>query len=200
MAHGGGLDKQGCHHNRKDGGYHCHRGPLAGRSFESKGEATKVISGDEPDTFAGRASVIDGDTIEIAGRRFRLHGIDAPESGQSCTGADGETYRCGQRAALALAEKIGNSIVACKKREVDRYRRIVGVCGTSGMDLNAWMVEQGHAVAYRRYSHDYVAQEESAKRSKHGIWAGSFIPPEEWRRGSRIGVGHTQGAAELSED
>ncbi|RWK72961.1 MAG: thermonuclease family protein, partial [Mesorhizobium sp.] len=28
----------------------------------------------------GRASVIDGDTVEIAGKRIRFNGIDAPES------------------------------------------------------------------------------------------------------------------------
>jgi hypothetical protein len=26
LAHGGGLDRHGCHHDRKRGGYHCHRG------------------------------------------------------------------------------------------------------------------------------------------------------------------------------
>ena len=26
FGHGGGLDKQGCHNDRKRGGYHCHRG------------------------------------------------------------------------------------------------------------------------------------------------------------------------------
>lgn len=43
LAHGGGLDGQGCHHNRKAGGYHCHRGPLAGQSFQSKEEATQAL-------------------------------------------------------------------------------------------------------------------------------------------------------------
>ncbi len=43
-AHGGGLDGLGCHHNRKAGGYHCHRGGLAGQSFGSKGEAQKAMS------------------------------------------------------------------------------------------------------------------------------------------------------------
>ena len=38
-AHGGRLDGLGCHHNRKAGGYHCHRGDLVGQSFGSKGEA-----------------------------------------------------------------------------------------------------------------------------------------------------------------
>lgn len=29
FAHGGGLDKNGCHNDRKHGGYHCHRAPAA---------------------------------------------------------------------------------------------------------------------------------------------------------------------------
>lgn len=28
-AHGGGLDSKGCHHDRKNGGYHCHRPQVA---------------------------------------------------------------------------------------------------------------------------------------------------------------------------
>ena len=42
--HGGGLDGYGCHNNRKAGGYHCHRGPLAGQSFSSKEEMLKKLS------------------------------------------------------------------------------------------------------------------------------------------------------------
>ena len=43
IAHGGGLDSLGCHHNRKLGGYHCHRGPLAGQNFASKAEALSAL-------------------------------------------------------------------------------------------------------------------------------------------------------------
>lgn len=57
-----------------------------------------VASGAE--NIAGRASVVDGDTIEIHGTRVRLWGVDAPESDQLCRGDDSEDYRCGQRPRL----------------------------------------------------------------------------------------------------
>src|SRR5262245_53106307 len=88
--------------------------------------------------IVGRASVIDGDTIEIHGERIRLHGIDAPESTQPCTGADGRAWRCGQRAALALSDRIGAHTVSCDPRDRDRYGRIVAVCSAGGVVLNAW--------------------------------------------------------------
>jgi hypothetical protein len=44
FAHGGGLDKYGCHHNRKAGGYHCHQGPFAGRSFSSQQEMLRELN------------------------------------------------------------------------------------------------------------------------------------------------------------
>ena len=75
-AHGGGLDGLGCHHNREASGYHCHRGTLAGQSFSSKLEAAKTLRTSAPpnNTLVGRASVIDGDTIEIPVVRPHLHG------------------------------------------------------------------------------------------------------------------------------
>lgn len=137
------------------------------------------------ETITGRASVIDGDTLEIHNTRIRLHGIDAPESGQPCT-RDGKQWRCGQQAALALADKISTLPVACEGKDVDRYKRIVAVCRASGEDLNGWMVSQGWALAYRQYSTYYVPNEREAKRAKAGIWAGEFVPPWDWRRGKRL--------------
>jgi hypothetical protein len=43
IAHGGGLDQSGGHHDRKNGGYHFHRGPLAGRSFADKAAALAAL-------------------------------------------------------------------------------------------------------------------------------------------------------------
>ena len=133
----------------------------------------------------GQATVIDGDTIEIARMRIRLHGIDAPESGQKCLDARGQDYRCGQRAAFALADWIGRATVSCQQRDRDRYGRVVAVCHAREADINRWMVRQGWAVAYREYSQDYVPDELAAQRARVGIWAGRFVPPSEWRRGRR---------------
>jgi len=135
----------------------------------------------------GIASVIDGDTLEIRGQRIRLHGIDAPESGQFCD-KDGKQYRCGQRAALALSDKIGRATIRCEQRDIDRYKRIVTVCRLGDIDLNAWMVREGWAIAYRQYSRDYVDDESAARTAKAGIWAGRFIKPSRWRRGDRLAI------------
>ena len=118
------------------------------------------------DRIVGVASVIDGDTIEIHGQRIRLYGIDAPESSQICRRRSGEAWRCGQRASFALADRIGRATIHCRPRDQDRYGRIVAVCFKGGENLNSWMVLNGWAVAYRRYSVDYVADEQAAQTAR----------------------------------
>lgn len=144
-----------------------------------------------PAVITGSASVIDGDTLEIHGQRIRLHGIDAPESGQTCRDGGGRDYRCGLRAARALSDKIGQQAVSCEARDVDRYRRIVAVCRAAGEDVNAWLVTEGWAVAYRHYSRDYIGAEEAAKGAQRGMWAGTFTAPEEWRHGKHDAAADT---------
>ena len=140
--------------------------------------------------ITGAATVIDGDTLEIHGQRIHLHGIDAPELGQMCV-AEGQRYRCGQEAAFALADKIGRKPVFCRELDVDRQGQIVAVCYlvvsmcSMRENLNAWLVSEGWALAYRRYSADYVDEEEAARSARRGIWRGEFVPPWEWRRGER---------------
>jgi endonuclease YncB( thermonuclease family) len=112
--------------------------------------------------LTGRASIIDGDTLEIHGQRIRLFGIDAPESRQTCE-ANRQTYRCGQQAALALSDHIGQQTVTCEPRDTDRYGRVVAICRAGTEDLNGWMVAQGWAVAYRHYSSAYIGEEDTAR-------------------------------------
>ena len=132
----------------------------------------------------GRASVIDADTLEIHGKRIRLHGIDAPESDQLCT-RQGKSYRCGQAAALALDDQIAGAPVMCEPLDTDRYKRIIARCRLGGIDLGAWLVHEGHALAYRPYSLDYVDQEEWARRNRLGMWSGEFQMPWEYRKERR---------------
>lgn len=139
-----------------------------------------LITNEAAADIIGRPTVIDGDTIEVRGQRIRLFGIDAPESSQRCT-LDDKSYRCGQQSALALAEKIGARTVRCEKRDIDRYQRIVAVCHVGSEDIGNWLVKQGWAVAFRKYSLDYVSAENEARVAKRGVWRGDFEMPWEWR-------------------
>ena len=136
----------------------------------------------------GRATVTDGDTIRIGAVRVRLHGIDAPESGQHCEDGGGKLYPCAGRSANALAEKIGRGTVACREEDVDRYGRTVATCrlAATGEDLNAFMVASGWALAYRRYSAAYVEEEAAAKGAGRGLWQGRFVAPWDHRGGVRL--------------
>ena len=161
-AHAGKLDASGCHHDRKTGEYHCHKHADA--------------------AYVGVTTVIDGDTIDIHGQRFRLFGIDAPESTQLCNDAAGKPYRCGQVAANALSNLIGRQTVTCEKKDIDRYKRIVAVCSVNGQDVGAYLVGRGLAVAYVHYSRAYVPAELAARSEGRGLWAGMFEMPWDWRK------------------
>jgi endonuclease YncB( thermonuclease family) len=137
-------------------------------------------------TYTGRVSITDGDTIRIAGTRIRLHGIDTPEATQTCQNQDGSIYSCGDMATSALAALIEKHQVTCRQTDKDRYGRIVAVCQSGPIDLNAEMVMSGWALAYRKYSSDYVDQEASAKAAGRGMWQGRFVKPWEWRSGKRL--------------
>jgi endonuclease YncB( thermonuclease family) len=131
--------------------------------------------------ITGKARVVDGDTIWIGETKIRLHGIDAPEMKQTCRTSKGKEQLCGQLAKQALQRLIQGQDITCKGDERDRYGRLIAVCYTGPYDLNAKMVRQGWALAYRRYSMDYVDDENAAKVARKGLWRGEFVPPWEWR-------------------
>lgn len=137
----------------------------------------------------GQASVIDGDTIQIRGERIRLHGIDAPERDQPCFTAEGVEFRCGAAVARALDEHIAGRNVACQVMDADRWGRLVGRCdvpaprnGAPKGEMNRLLVTSGYAVAMPRYSQAYVADAETARKNRVGLWAGNFESPDQWRR------------------
>lgn len=66
-----------------------------------------------------------------------------------------------------------------------RNKRLIAVCFVGNQDINAEMVRQGWALAYQRYSMDYVDYEKTAKVARKGLWQGQFVPPWEWRREKR---------------
>jgi endonuclease YncB( thermonuclease family) len=129
----------------------------------------------------GKARVIDGDTIDISGVRIRLLGIDAPESNQNCTDAGNRAWLCGRAATRELIGHLAGQQLKCESSGLDRYRRVLAVCALpDGSDINAWLVQQGWAMAYG-YDSPYQPDEAQAHAAKRGIWAGSFMPPWEWR-------------------
>lgn len=132
------------------------------------------------DAIVGRASVIDGDTIEIHGERIRFNGIDAPESWQLCQDSAGKDYRCGQVAATALDDFLSRSRpTRCEFIERDRYGRFVGDCfRADGKSVASWLVSSGHALDWPRYSKKaYAPGQEHAQRNRLGMWQGQFMPP-----------------------
>lgn len=129
--------------------------------------------------------VVDGDTLTIDGERIRLWGVDSPEQDQSCR-RHGQDYRCGEVASQALREWIGQSAVSCVEVEKDQYGRSVARCAVDGQDIGAWMVSQGLALDYRRYSAGVYARDEaSARAAARGLHAGTFEPAWAWRAARR---------------
>ena len=141
--------------------------------------------------ISGKAEVIDGDTIKINKIKIRLFGIDAPEKKQICKKIYisflifnfQKDYKCGEKSTLALLKKLKDKEVKCIiEKNKDRYNRNIGICYIKNQDINSWLVKNGYAIAYTRYSKKYELDEQYAKENKLGIWRGAFVEPEKWRR------------------
>lgn len=144
------------------------------------------------EVLSGSATAIDGDTIVIGERIIRLHGIDAPETGQRCTDARGRPWSCGTEARDLVRRLLQVGPLTCRGQEIDRYGRLIARCVRSdGVEINDAMVRAGHAWAFIQYSTDYVAVEHEARAAKRGIWRGESEPPWTFRE-RRWAVSHQE--------
>ena len=91
-------------------------------------------------------------------------------------------WRCGQAAALVLADFIGRSPVVCSINGQDRYGRALSRCYRGNVEINAWLVANGWAVGYYDDPGSYSRLQRGAASARRGIWSGSFLRPSDWRR------------------
>lgn len=134
----------------------------------------------------GAVIALDGDTLRIGNNRIRLSAIDAPELSQVCRTHQGRAALCGRDARSALSRLIRQG-VRCAVETVDRYGRAVATCvAPAGLDVGRDLIRQGWAVPYWRYGGArYAKAFDEARAAAVGMHAGTFIDPEQWRRGAR---------------
>jgi endonuclease YncB( thermonuclease family) len=204
-SHGGGLDDHGCHNDRKRGGYHCHRGPLAGQSFTSLAEMLTALNdstatqrstplaalpaAQEMKSYSARVIVVhDGDTISTmrpdgTETRIRLYGIDCPEASQPY-GAEAKDF---------VEDLLLTDLVTVEPVEKDRYGRTVAVVRLKdGSTMEDMLLGAGLAWVYPKYCNRsecvrWKAVEREAREEKMGLWEdGKAVAPWEWRKGKKL--------------
>jgi endonuclease YncB( thermonuclease family) len=134
------------------------------------------------ETITGPVRPMDGDTFEMAGAGvIRLADIDAPEMAQKCESGPEELRDCGAFVADLLAARIREQSVEWEVHAIDEYERRIASCSHAGEDLSTWLVSEGLALAFRRYSERLVAEEEAARAARRGLWQTTFEAPWDYR-------------------
>ena len=130
---------------------------------------------------ADQLTVTDGDTIRIGDERIRFSGIDAPEIKQTCLYQEIE-FKCGEFSKNLLIEKIANHEVSCVRESKDQYGRTLAECFVGKDSLSSYLVREGYAFAYRKYSDKFIADEKYAQSKGNGMWSMEFLFPWDYRR------------------
>ena len=125
--------------------------------------------------------VTDGDTIRIGDERIRFSGIDAPEIKQTCIYQEIE-FKCGEFSKNLLIEKISNQEVSCIRENTDQYGRTLAECFVGKDSLSSYLVREGYAFAYRKYSDKFIPDEEYAQSKGNGMWSMDFMFPWDFRK------------------
>jgi endonuclease YncB( thermonuclease family) len=148
--------------------------PLSRASLAASATALLLACAIAPaaaETIAGRATVIDGETLEIRGARIRLFGIETPADDHVCARTDDNRWRCGPRTLTALDELLEEAIVSCTSRERDPLGRLIASCSVGPIDLSLWLLRNGFARAPAAAAGRYRQAESEAKAARRGIWA-----------------------------
>ena len=125
--------------------------------------------------------IIDGDTIHLNNEKIRFTGIDTPELKQTCK-KNSEIIYCGIEARQLLIDKIGKDKVICVREGKDRYKRTLAECFVNDLSLSRFLVREGYAFAYRKYSKKFINDENFAKKNNIGMWSMKFEYPWDWRK------------------
>ena len=125
--------------------------------------------------------VIDGDTIHLNGEKIRFSGIDTPELKQTCS-KNNKIIFCGIKAKKLLVDKIASNEINCISEGKDQYKRTLAECFVNDLSLSSYLVKNGYAFAYRKYSKKFIADEDFARSNNLGIWSMKFEYPWDWRK------------------
>ncbi len=131
--------------------------------------------------YASHVTVVDGDTIKLGDVKIRFSGIDAPEINQTCVASEGKVA-CGKISKNLLIEKVTNNKISCTDEGKDFYGRVLGECFVNGESLSRYLVREGFAFAYRKYSDKFISDEEYAKSNGLGMWSMKFQYPWDYRK------------------
>ena len=131
--------------------------------------------------YASHVTVVDGDTIKLGDVKIRFSGIDAPEINQTCVASEGKVA-CGKISRDILITKVTNNKISCTDEGKDFYGRVLGECFVNGESLSRYLVREGFAFAYRKYSDKFISDEEYAKSNRLGMWAMKFQYPWDYRK------------------
>ena len=141
-----------------------------------------------PAALAEEVTVLSAEVLEIGGKRYRIHGIDAPEKGQQCW-AGSHLYRCDRIAMTALMDLVaGSSSVECTVIQTEASDKAIqpARCYSDGYDLAEGMTYTGWALADPGSGAAYRSFQETAAAKGHGLWRGRFVMPWDWRAGERL--------------
>ena len=125
--------------------------------------------------------ITDGDTIKVNGEKIRFSGIDTPELNQTCLKDNLKNF-CGIKAKQILVDKIADNKVKCVKEGKDRYKRTLAECFINEESLSSYLVRNGYAFAYRKYSKKFIIDEDYARANKLGMWSMEFEYPWDFRK------------------